>query len=59
MLREGAVKLGVNPEAISMCGVLAGEVVKFYPRRRVMVRYQGENILTMLWFLKKENDGKN
>jgi len=29
------------------------EVVKFYPRRRVIVNYQGENILTMLWCLKK------
>lgn len=29
------------------------EVVKFYPRRRVMVKYQGERILTMLWCLKK------
>jgi len=29
------------------------EVVKFYPRRRVMVEYQGERILTMLWCLEK------
>ena len=28
-------------------------VVKFYPRRRVMVEFQGEQILTMLWCLKK------
>lgn len=31
------------------------EVVKFYPRRRAMVRYQGVDVLTMLWCLKKEN----
>ena len=29
------------------------EVIKFYARRRVMVRYNGENILTMLWCLRK------
>jgi len=29
------------------------EVIKFYPRRRVMVEYNGEPILTMLWCLKK------
>jgi len=28
-------------------------VVRFYPRRRVIVEYQGEHILTMLWCLKK------
>jgi len=34
------------------------EVVKFYPRRRVMVEYQGEKILTMLWCLKKITGGQ-
>ena len=29
------------------------EVLKFYPRRRVMVSYQGELVLTMLWCLRK------
>jgi len=29
------------------------EVVKFWPRRRVWVRYNGEVIGTMLWCLKK------
>ena len=29
-------------------------VVKFYPRRRVVVEYQGEHILTMLWCLKRK-----
>ena len=29
------------------------EVLKFCPRRRVLVRYEGEPILTMLWCLKK------
>ncbi len=29
------------------------DVVRFYPRRRVIVEYQGEQILTMLWCLKK------
>jgi len=33
------------------------EVVKSYPRRRVMVEYQGEKILTMLWCLKKITGG--
>ncbi len=28
-------------------------VIKFYPRRRVMVEYQDIPILTMLWCLKK------
>ncbi len=28
-------------------------VIKFYPRRRVLVEYQGELILTMLWCLSK------
>ena len=28
-------------------------VVKFYPRRRVIVEYDGEEILTMLWCLRK------
>lgn len=28
-------------------------VVKFYPRRRVLIEYNGESILTMLWCLKK------
>jgi hypothetical protein len=28
-------------------------VVKFYFRRRVIVEYNGEQILTMLWCLKK------
>ncbi len=28
-------------------------VIRFYPRRRVMVEYQGERILTMLWNLVK------
>ena len=29
-------------------------VVKFYPRRRVLVEFQGQKILTLLWCLKKE-----
>lgn len=33
------------------------EVVKFWPRRRVWVRYQGEIIGTMLWCLRKEGVG--
>lgn len=28
-------------------------VVRFFQRRRVIVEYQGEHILTMLWCLKK------
>jgi len=28
-------------------------VLKFYPRRRVLVEYEGQRILTMLWCLKK------
>ncbi len=28
-------------------------VIKFYPRRRVMVDYNGEPILTMSWCLKR------
>ena len=33
------------------------EVLRFYPRRRVLVRYDGlEPILTMLWCLKKEKE---
>ena len=28
-------------------------VLRFMPRRRVLVEYQGEPILTMLWALKK------
>lgn len=28
-------------------------VIKFYPCRRVMIEYQGEPILTMLWCLSK------
>ena len=31
-------------------------VLRFYPRRRVLVEYGGETILTMLWCLKKEQD---
>ncbi len=30
------------------------EVLRFYPRRRVMVLYKGEPILTMLWCLSKK-----
>jgi len=30
------------------------KVLRFYPRRRVIVEYNGEAILTMLWCLKKE-----
>lgn len=29
------------------------EVVRFCPRRRVLVEYQGEKMMTMLWCLKK------
>ncbi len=29
------------------------KVIKFYPRRRVLIEYNGEPILTMLWCLKK------
>lgn len=28
-------------------------VIKFYPRRRAMIEYEREPILTMLWCLKK------
>ena len=28
-------------------------VLRFYPRRRVLVEYEGVAILTMLWCLKK------
>lgn len=28
-------------------------VIKFYPRRRALIEYKGEQILTMLWCLKK------
>jgi hypothetical protein len=28
-------------------------VVKYYPRRRVIIEYNGEQILTMLWNLRK------
>ena len=35
------------------------EVIRFYPRRRVMVRYHSEDILTMLWCLKKVEGGEN
>lgn len=34
------------------------EVVKFYPRRRVLVRYNGELINTMLWCLRKIKSDK-
>jgi hypothetical protein len=30
------------------------EVVRFCYRRRVLVRYQGEEILTMLWCLSRD-----
>jgi len=33
------------------------EVVRFYPRRRVMVRYRGELMVTMLWCLVKPKTG--
>jgi hypothetical protein len=29
------------------------KVIKFYPRRRVVIEYNGEQILTMLWNLRK------
>ena len=29
------------------------DVVRYFPRRRVIVEYQGEQILTMLWCLQK------
>lgn len=29
------------------------KVIKFYPRRRVVVEYNDEPILTMVWCLKK------
>ena len=29
------------------------EVIKFYPRRKVLIKYNGESILTMLWCLRK------
>jgi len=29
------------------------QVIKFYPRRRVLIEYQGELINTMLWCLAK------
>lgn len=29
------------------------EVIKFYYRRRVLIKYNGEIILTLLWCLKK------
>jgi len=32
------------------------EIVRFYPRRRVMVSYKGELINTMLWCVPKEKD---
>ena len=34
------------------CGAKV-EIVKFYPRRRVWIKYQGEIIGTMLWCLSK------
>lgn len=30
------------------------QVIKFLPRRRAVIEYGGERILTMLWCLKKE-----
>jgi len=30
------------------------EIVKFMPRRRVLIRYCGELMLTMLWCVPKE-----
>jgi hypothetical protein len=36
------------------------EVLRFYPRRRVEVIYNGERMLTMLWCLKKlPEEGNN
>ena len=32
------------------------EVLKFCPRRRVLVKHEGEPILTMLWCLKKGDE---
>jgi hypothetical protein len=39
-------------------GVLV-RVVKFCPRRTVIVEYGGERIITKLWCLKKLNGGYN
>jgi len=29
------------------------EVIRFWPRRKVLVKYAGQPVLTMLWCLKK------
>ena len=35
------------------------EVVKFYPRRRVLICYEGETMTTMLWCVKKPKGEAN
>jgi len=35
------------------------EIVKFMPRRRVLIKYRGELILTMLWCVPKARIGIN